>query len=171
MDVSKIFNANVYVGTSSLLGKAKDFTLPKVTTVEDEHTALGMVGKLAFPMGIELLEANITWAGFYADALERSLDPFTYQKLQVRASVEKFGPGGRTEQTPLICHLTARWKDTPLLGTLAAQTAAETQETLVVNYVKLLVGGEELLELDVEQNIWRVKGRDLLETYRANLGI
>jgi len=39
-----------------------------------------------------------------------------------------------------------------------------------VNYAKLIVDGEEIFEIDVLENIYKVEGVDILETYRNNIG-
>ncbi|AMC34664.1 phage major tail tube protein [Janthinobacterium sp. B9-8] len=37
-------------------------------------------------------------------------------------------------------------------------------------YLKQVMGGKELLELDYMANTFRVNGEDMLETYRQNIG-
>lgn len=171
MNVNKIFNANVYVdGTSNLLGKAKEIEMPKVTAVTDEHQALGMFGKLSIPTGIELLESKVTWNGFYPDAFERAANPFDAHKIQVKASVEEHGAQGRVSETPLVVLMTVRWK-TADLGKFAAATSAEFEEELTVSYIKATLGTRVMLELDVAEQIWIVGGKDLLATYKKNLGL
>jgi len=39
-----------------------------------------------------------------------------------------------------------------------------------VNYAKLIVNGEEIFEIDVLENIYKVDGIDILTVYRANTG-
>jgi len=40
-----------------------------------------------------------------------------------------------------------------------------------VNYYKLEVGGDEIIEVDAINNIFKVEGEDVLEERRNNLGI
>lgn len=170
MEIKKIFNANVYIdGTNSLLGRAREIVLPSVTMNTEEHKGLGMLGALELPVGLAPLVTTVTWSGWYADRVLLA-NPFASRKLQVRASVETFGAGGRVEQQPLVVLLTASWKTAPL-GTLSAGSGGEVQDELATTYVRLLVDGVELLEVDVHNNIWRQGGVDVLEQYRANLGV
>jgi P2 family phage contractile tail tube protein len=170
MRISKIFNGNVYVdGTSNLLGKASEITLPDIAVETDEHMALGMIGKVSLPTGLALMEAKIKWAGFYAEQLVNGANPFQAHKLQVRASVESYEAEGRVEETPLVVLMTCRWKKTPL-GVIGAQAATEYEEELTVTYVKVTLGGKELIEVDVLENVWKVNGVDILAQYRKNIG-
>lgn len=169
MDISKIYNSNVYLdGTNNLLGKASEITLPEIATVTEEHQALGMIGTLEFVMGLEKLEAKIKWNGFYPEHLDGA-NPFAARKLQVRSNVQTFGPGGLLVELPLVTFLTCTFKKISL-GVLGPQAATEFEDDLACSYVKQVLAGEELLEIDIHQNIWRVRGKDVLETYRANIG-
>ncbi len=53
ISVNKLYNANVYVNGTSFLGRAEEVQLPKVQYKTVEHKALGMVGTLETPAGIE----------------------------------------------------------------------------------------------------------------------
>lgn len=170
MNVSKVFNANVYIdGTNNLIGRAKEVTLPEVAAVTEEHKALGMVGTLELVTGLAVLLTKIKWAGWYADQLTLGANPFVSHKLQVRASVETYGAGGRMGEVPLVVLLTCSWKKTPL-GTFASGAGQEPEDELSTTYVKVTLDGKELVEIDVHENVWRVNGVDVLETYRKNLG-
>ena len=103
------------------------------------------------------------------NAIKLGCNPFTSHKLQVRASVETFGAGGREAEVPLICSLICSWKTTPL-GALSAGAKQETEDELTTTYLKLTLDGKEVLEIDVHQNVWKVDGVDVLENYKKNLG-
>lgn len=171
-DIRKIYNANVYVdGTNNLLGKAKEIEMPKVTSVFDEHTALGMIGKLMLPTGgIEELTSKITWSTFDPDGHVRAANPFDTHKIQVRASVDTHNAAGRITQEPLVVLMSVRWKGADL-GKFAQATNSEFEEELSVFYVKMSLGSRVILELDVQNGIWIVDGKDLLATWKKNLGI
>jgi P2 family phage contractile tail tube protein len=170
MDISKVYNANVYIdGTNNLLGRAGEVTLPDIAVATEEHMALGMIGKVLLPTGLEAMEAKIKWSGFYADQLKTGADPFTAHKLQLRANVQTFGAAGLTAEKPLVILMTCRWKKSPL-GVFGAQKATEYEEELTVTYVKVTLDGEELVEIDVLENVWKVGGKDIVAAYRKNLG-
>lgn len=169
MDIRKVFNCNIYLdGTNNLLGKAKEVVLPDVVALTEDHKGVGMIGTLELPTGLDKLMTKIKWAGFYPEMFAGA-DPFTSHKLQVRASLETFGAGGRTGQVPVIVLLTVTFKKTPL-GTFTAGAGQEPEQELSTTYLKLTIDGKEKVEIDVHENVWRVDGKDVLETYRKNLG-
>lgn len=168
--ISKVFNANVYIdGTNNLIGRAKEITLPDVAVKMIEHSALGMIGTVELPAGLEKLETKVKWSGFYPDALTMGANPYIARKLQVRANVEKYAPGGRVEQKPLLVQLTCTFKKSPG-GTFGSKEDVEIEQELATSYMRVVLDGEELLEVDIFANVWRVGGVDVLENYNKALG-
>ena len=58
--INAIYNANVYLDGNNLLGKAGEFKLPEFEIGQDEYKALGMVGTIKLPNGVEALEGVST---------------------------------------------------------------------------------------------------------------
>jgi P2 family phage contractile tail tube protein len=169
MQINKVLNANVYLdGTNSQIGRASEITLPDVAAKIIEHTGLGMIGTLEIPTGLEKLELKIKWSGFYADLVKLKMNPFAAHKFQVRANVETYGPGGRVSETPLKVFLTASWKKAPM-GGLKPMEASEQEDELSCTYMKVTLGTEDLVEIDVLQNVWKAGGVDVLANFRQNV--
>jgi P2 family phage contractile tail tube protein len=170
MNVSQVLNANVYIdGTNNLIGRAGTITLPDVVAAVESHRGLGMIGSIEIPTGLDLLTTKIKWNGFYPDALKLGANPFASHKLQVRASIETFGAGGRESEVPLIVSLVCTWKKSPL-GAFSPGAKVEAEQELSTTYVKVNVDGKDTIEIDILENVWKVDGVDVLATYRANLG-
>jgi hypothetical protein len=167
--ISKIMNANVYTGAKDHLGRVSEAKLPELTAKIVEHVGLGMIGTIELPAGLEAMSMTIKWAGYYADAAILGANPFQTQALQFRASHETYGADGRIAQVPLVIDVRGRWKKSGL-GTLKPQEAAEYEDELAVDYVKVTLDKRELVEVDILNNIWKVDGQDLLADFRANLG-
>lgn len=170
IQVNRLTNANVYVNGASQLGKAEEISLPVVKHVMSEHKALGMVGKMEFASGIDKLEAKIKWNSFYNDVFKKFATPFNTLNLQCRASVERYDSTGRSAQVPYVVYLTAFAKDFPT-GNFKQHDNVELESNLSVTYVKIEENGENVLEIDVLANIYKVGGVDQLAQYRQNLGI
>lgn len=169
-DLNKIYNANVYLDeTKNLIGRAAEITLPTLQVETQEHKGLGMVGTLTLPSGLQALEASVKWTGFYADHLIAGANPFRSHRLQVRSSLETYTPEGRTEERPLVTLMTASWTSAAL-GDRKPQEAGEFDDELAVTYLKHVLDGRELVEIDVFNNIWRVDGQDVLAAYKQNIG-
>lgn len=170
LEINRLTNANIYVDGNSWLGRAEEVTLPVITSKMSEHKALGMVGMVELFSGIDKLEARIKWNSVYKDVFKKAANPTKTVQMQVRASLENYGSEGKTGESACVVYMTAQFKALPL-GTFKQNENVELESALNVTYIKLVVGGETILELDVLANIYTVDGVDLLATYRANLGI
>jgi uncharacterized protein len=144
IEINRITNANIYVNGNSLLGRAEEIKLPDISAIMQEHKALGMVGKIV---------AN----------------PFKAVQLQCRSSIETYGAQGRIQEVSLVTFLTVMFKRNPL-GTYKQHDNAEFGSSFSATYIKQVVDGEEVLELDYLANIFRVGGEDMLADYRSNIG-
>jgi hypothetical protein len=167
--ISKIMNANLYTGAKDHLGRVAEAKLPEVAVKVIDHVGLGMIGTIQLPAGLEAMTMTLKWAGHYPEAAILGANPFKTQALQFRANHETYGADGRIAQKPLVIDVRGRWTKSQL-GTLKPQEAAEYEDELTVDYVKVKLDGQELVEIDVLNNIWKVNGEDLLAEFRTNLG-
>jgi hypothetical protein len=105
----------------------------------------------------------------YPEVLKKAANPFKAVQVQARASLETYNSMGKLAEVPAVAYLIGTFKEFPL-GNFKPQDNAEYETTMSVNYAKLIVGGEEIFEIDVLENIYKVEGVDILETYRNNIG-
>ena len=169
IQLNRVTNANIYVDGNCLLGKAEEIKLPDITAMMSEHKALGMVGKIELPSGFEKLEGEIKWNSFYRDVWLKMNNPYSMVQLQVRSSVETYGAMGRMQQQPLVTFLSVMFKKNPM-GTFKQNDNAEFSSSFACYYIKQQLAGEDMLELDVLANIYKVGGVDQLDIYRNNIG-
>ena len=169
IQLNRVTNANIYVDGNCLLGKTEEIKLPDITTVMSEHKALGMVGKIELPSGFEKMEGEIKWNSFYRDVWLKMNNPYSMVQLQVRSSVETYGAMGRMQQQPLVTFLSVMFKKNPM-GTFKQNESAEFSSSFACYYIKQQLAGEDMLELDVLANIYKVGGVDQLDIYRNNIG-
>jgi len=167
--INRLTNANIYMDGNNLLGRAEEIQLPQIKHKMADHKALGMVGSAEFFAGIDKLECKIKWNALYPEVLKKAANPFKAVQVQARASLETYNSMGKLAEVPAIAYLSGTFKEFPL-GNLKPGDNAEYETTMSVNYAKLIVGGEEIFEIDVLENIYKVEGVDILETYRANIG-
>lgn len=170
IQINRLTNANIYVDGNSMLGRAEEVNLPVIKHKMVDHKALGLVGVAEFWAGVDKMEAKIKWNSFYPDAMKKAANPFKAVNIQVRSSLEVYGAGGRLEEQAVVCYMTAMYKDFPA-GNFKQHDNVEVESNLSVTYCKLVINGEEITEIDVLANIYKVNGEDLLANYRANLGI
>lgn len=167
--INRLTNANVYMDGNNLLGRAEEVQLPQIKHKMADHKALGMTGSAEFFSGIDKLECKIKWNSLYPEVMKKAANPFIAVQIQVRASLETYNSMGRLAEVPAIAYLSGTFKEFPL-GNIKPQENAEYETTMSVNYAKLVVAGEEIFEIDVLENIYKVDGVDVLATYRINIG-
>ncbi|ECD4176987.1 phage major tail tube protein [Salmonella enterica subsp. enterica serovar Napoli] len=164
-----ISGANIYLDGKNFIGKAEEVKLPDIATVVQEHKALGRIGKVELPYGFDKMEGEIKWNGLYPEAAKMVANPFKVYQLQLRASVVRYSGTSRQSEVPLVVTLNVNFKKSPL-GTFKHLEAPDLNSEYGCTYVKMMFDGEEILELDVINNIFRVDGQDMLADYNANIG-
>ncbi|WP_432719843.1 phage major tail tube protein [Jeongeupia wiesaeckerbachi] len=169
IQINRITNANIYANGNSLIGRAEEIKLPDVAAIMAEHKALGMVGKIELPSGFDKLEGEIKWNSLYKDVAKLAANPFKAVQLQCRSNIETYGAQGRLQEVSLVTYLTVMFKKNPL-GTFKQHDNAEFASAFSATYIKQVIDGEDVLELDYMANIFRVGGEDMLADYRRNIG-
>ena len=168
--INRITNANVYMnGNVNLLGKVEEITLPNIKIKTAEHKALGMIGAIELPSGLEKLEGKIKWTSFYEAELGTFAHPLKTIQLQVRGSLETYNALGLASEVPVVGALTILSKGLPL-GAFKQNDNVELETDFAAYYVKLTVGGKDIVEVDVFANIYKAHGVDILANYRNNIG-
>lgn len=169
IQINKLTNANCYIDGNSYLGRVEEFQLPTVKVKMTDHKALGMVSAIKVPAGFEPLEGKIKWSSFYSEAFDKYADFTETCDLQLRASLETYSPQGRISEVPVVVHMTALFHEFPI-GNYKHLDPVEIETPITIYYLKVVVDGQEKLEIDTFANIYKVNGEDKLETYRANIG-
>ena len=169
IQINRVTNANVYMDGNNLLGRAEEINLPMIKHKMTEHKALGMIGSAEFFSGIDKLECKIKWNSLYPDVLKKAANPFKTIQIQARASLETYNSQGKIQEVPAVAYLSGTFKEFPL-GNIKAGDNAEYETTMAINYAKLIVAGEELFEIDILENIYKVGGIDIMQDYRNNIG-
>jgi P2 family phage contractile tail tube protein len=171
LSINRVTNANIYIdGTNSLLGQAEEINLPKLSTVQVEHKALGMRGKIELPSGFDKMEMTIKFNSFYQTTFTQFANPYKSLKLQIRASVESWEGGDKTGELPLVIYATVTPKGFPL-GNFKSNDNVEFEADVACTQIKMEYNGQQVMEFDAMANIFTIAGVDQLATYRANLGI
>jgi P2 family phage contractile tail tube protein len=169
ISIKQIVNANVYIEGNSFLGKTEEIKLPEVVVSMVEHKALGMVGRIELPSGLDKMECSMKWNSLYPEVLKLAANPFKSVSIQARASMETYTGAGRTEEVPVVAYITGTFKKFPL-GLYKQHDNVEAETIMTVTYIRLTVNGEDIVEVDVLANIYKVAGEDMLARFRANIG-
>ena len=170
MTIAKVYDANVYVNNASKHGQASEITAPTITAIMTDYKAMGMVGSLEFFNGIDKIEVTIKWTYPDSEAQKACANFLKPVDLMIRSSKAEYDNGGITAEKPIVMYVRGYPKAHPG-GSFKAKEDTELENTFTVNYYKLEIDGEEIVEIDVTNNIYKVGGEDLLAERRQNLGL
>ena len=167
--INAIYNANVYLDGNNLLGKAGEFKLPEFEIGQDEYKALGMVGTIKLPNGVEALEGEITWNSLYPEVAAKANHPFKAAQLMVRSNLQTFDARGLVKEVAVVTTVTATFNKHGL-GGLKPKEKSEQASTYQATEIRQMVDGRETLYYNAFKNIYRVDGVDVLAQMRKNIG-
>jgi len=170
INIHRITNANCYLDGNSLLGQVEEATIPDIKKIMVEHKALGMIGKPEFVSGLDKMEAKLKFNSIYPDALKAAAGYSNSVKIQLRSSVEVYEGGTKTSEKPYVVFMTGQFTNIPA-GAFKAQDNVEVELNMSITAIRIEFDRAELVNVDVNANIWITDGVDQLEQYRANLGI
>ena len=88
----------------------------------------------------------------------------------IRSSKAEYDNTGITDEKPIVMYIRGYSKTLPG-GSFKAKEDTELESTVALQYYKLEIDGEEIVEIDVINNIYKVGGEDLLAERRQNLGL
>ncbi|MCD8173802.1 MAG: phage major tail tube protein [Alistipes sp.] len=168
--IAKVCNANAYVNNVNTHGLAVEFTLPDITPLMADHDVLGMFGSIELANGLDKMEAAAKWSYPSNDLLVAFADVHTSVEIMLRSNKAVYEDGTKTDDVPIVANIRGTSKGLPG-GTFKAKENTELDTTFAVNYFKLEVDGQELYEVDIMNNIYKVDGVDKLAALRENLGI
>lgn len=168
--IHRLTNANIFMDGGSMLGRAESFNSPTVTFKQAEHKAMGLLGTVEYMSGIDKLEGSIKWNSFYPEAMVKMANPFQAVRLQIRGNVEEYSGGSKIADKPATIYMTITPKNFPT-GNFVQHDNVEIESSYGCTYLKVVIDGITVTEIDVEANIFKVNSVDLLAQYRQNLGI
>lgn len=170
LQVNKLTNGNIYIDGQNFFGTIEEFQLPDVKAVFAEHKALGMVGKIELPSGIDKVEARLRFNAPYVEAMKMKANPFVVRQMQFRGNLQTYQGQQLVAETPYKVTIAASFKNMPA-GNMKQHDNVEMETMLNVTYIKVDIGTENIMEFDALNNIYIVDGVDLLQQYRSNLGL
>ncbi|MDH0894356.1 MULTISPECIES: phage major tail tube protein [unclassified Pseudomonas] len=166
----RITNGAIYMDGNSFFAKNEEIELGSVKAVMSDFQGMGMVGLIELPDGIDKLTGKIIWNSKYADAAKKTATPLRMVQLQCRSSVEVYNSQGKVKEIPLVTFLTVQFTEYQL-GNHKPRENAKYESPFSATYVRQILDGEDILELDYLANIYKVGGIDQLDQYRQNLGL
>ncbi|WP_264376306.1 MULTISPECIES: phage major tail tube protein [unclassified Wolbachia] len=160
-------NFNVFVDGRGYAGKIDEITLPKLTIKTEEYRAGGMDIPINIDMGMEKLEAELTFAEYDSELFRLfGLIDNNAVSLTLRGGLQV----SNSEAESVVVNLRGLFKELDF-GSWKPAEKATLKCTVAANYYKLTIDGRELIEIDAENMIRKIDGVDQMTSMRTALGI
>ncbi len=164
-----IINFNVYYGNSRLIGVGDEATLPSCSQMSSEVSGAGVGGTIDMPVvgHFDSMTCSIKFRSVERDA--ELLQQRGRHDLVFRGAQQVFdGAGGQVNVEGFVAFVGVISKGTEL-GTLKVGAPIDRSKEFEVVYYRELLNGEELLEIDKLNMVYRVRGVDQLSDVRRNI--
>ncbi len=166
----KLINFRVYQNGSDLIGIA-DVTLPNLEAMTETVKGAGIAGEIDSPVlgHYSSMELELNWR-----TLEKPNVLLASPKgvqLDLRAAQQVYdSSAGAYVVRPVKIVVSGVPKNTEP-GKLDVGTTSDTKNTIEVNYIKITIDGEDVLEVDKFNYICNIGGTDYLAEVREALGL
>lgn len=167
--INSLWNCNVYLNGTSLLGRAEQFEVPQPKRLMQAYKGLGMMGRIEVPVGWDKIEAKITWASFDSTTIGQLCSSTGMQQFSAMGDLQVLSAAGETSELPVVYNLTGMTKD-PGMVPFKAQENIAYATMITVYHVDLAVAGNQVYLFDAFSNQFVVNGVDQLAQYRTNIG-
>lgn len=167
--INSLWNCNVYLNGTSLLGRAAEFTVPQPKRLMQDYKGLGMVTRIEVPVGWDKLAADITWQSFDQTTIALLMSAAGMQQFSAMGDLQVLSASGQTSELPVVYNVTGMTKD-PGMVPFKAQENITYKSVITVYHVDLSIGGTQVYLFDALANQFIVNGVDQLAQYRSNIG-
>ncbi len=159
-------NFNVTVDGRGYAGRVDECVLPKLTIQTEEHRAGGMDAPVEIDMGMEKLEAELTFAEYDHELFRLfGLIDGNAVAITLRGAIQ-----AGADAEAVVVNLRGSLKELDA-GTWKAGDKATLKCMIAARYYKLTVNGDDLIEIDAENMIRIINGTDQLTSIRTAIGI
>jgi P2 family phage contractile tail tube protein len=160
-------NFSLFVDGRGLAGTVSTLTLPTLTTKMEEFRGGGMDAPVEIDMGMEKLEASFELFDYEENVLSLyGLADGAATQVTARGALRRDGEPA----VAMVVNMTGVIKEMDP-GDWAAgdQTSMTCQMSL--RYLKITIGGREVVEIDKVNMVRRINGTDQLESIRSAIGV
>lgn len=163
----KINDANAYLDGTRMIGVAASVDLPEVNMKTGTVEGFGVGGEIDSPTigQWERFEQEVQFNTLYSSAVDM-LNPLTVVNLTFRAAQQVYDKTGGYDFKGLrVVEMGRVKKFKP--GKIEKSEGMEATVTLELTYIMIEVDGEQLIEIDKLNGVYKVKGVDMLAKVRS----
>ncbi|MEA1053522.1 phage major tail tube protein [Lamprobacter modestohalophilus] len=160
-------NMNLFVDGRGYAGRIDEIQLPKLTLKTEEHRAGGMDLPVEIELGMEKLEAELTFSDYDPElfAVFGLLDLRDVQ-LTIRGAIQAQG----SEPQAVLINLQGGWRELDG-GSWKPGDKSTLKAAVAAKYYKLSINGVEMIEVDAVNLVRKVGGTDQLAAIREAIGL
>jgi len=159
-------NFSLFVDGRGLAGTIDTLTLPTFALKMEEFRGGGMDAPVELDMGMEKLEGTFALAEYNPDIVALYGLARADTQLTARGALRRDGE----DAIPMVVNMTGQVKELDP-GDWKAGDMATGTFSYTLRYLKITVGGRELIEIDKVNMIRRINGVDQLATIRQAIGV
>lgn len=161
-------NFKVFVNGRGYAGLVEEIELPEINLKTEEYRAGGMDGVAEIDMGMEAMTAKLTISDPTPELLRLVANANSNTaRILCRGSFVRDSDSSRI---PVSVELGGGFKKLSM-GTWKAGDVAKHEYECRINYYRLNVGGNDEIEIDVENMVRMIGGVDQLAGIRADIGM
>jgi len=148
-----------------------DVELPEFETISEEITGAGIAGKMEVPVigHFGSMTLTMNWRA-YTSYVTKLAKPLAHQ-LDLRGSIQHFDPGTGEHVTVPVQVMTRAIPKKTAIGKLATGALMDTSTEFEVVTIKVKLDGDEHIEYDKLNYVFKIDGTDYLESVKADLGL
>lgn len=166
----KLINFRVYRDGVDMLGVA-DVTLPDLEAMTETVKGAGIAGEVDSPVlgHFQSMTMALNWRVPTKDVV--LLAQQKAHSLDCRGSIQIYDAGAGAYKTVGLKVVTKVMPKKTGIGKLDVGTTTDTSNEFEVLYIKVLLDGAEILEIDKYNYICKINGVNYLADVRRNLGL
>lgn len=162
----KLKSYTCFVDGIGYAGRVAELEPPKLTLKTEEYRGGGMDFPVDVDMGMEKLDATLTFAEYTPEIFARlGLVDGNLTAVTLRGSIQAKG-----DDEEVIIALRGMFKEMDP-GTWKAGDDSTLKSVINAHYYKLTISGQDVVEIDLENMIRIINGKDQLASRRKALGL
>ncbi|MNB98711.1 Phage tail tube protein FII [compost metagenome] len=166
----KLKHLNQFLDGENWIGVAEEYTPAKLTMKLEAYRGGGMPGAAHINMGLDdsALDTEFTFGGYEAALFKKQ------HQAKIDGVMLRFAGSFQRDDTGQVSavEIVQRGRIKELdSGTLKTGDNTQQKATMVNTYYKVTIDGEDLVEIDLINMIWKVGGEDLMEEHRKAIGL
>lgn len=163
-------NFNAFVDGKGFAGRIEEIQLPKLSLKTEEFRAGGMDAPVDVDLGMEKLEAELTFAEYDHELFRLFGITESSGNNGIAFTLRGGMQGSGTTAESVVVNLRGMIKNLEPSSWKAGEKST-LKCSISANYYKLTIDNRELIEIDIENMIRKIDGVDQMTSMRSAIGI